>query len=453
MTALNGDAGEIGHAWPEVLPDGDTVLFTIYYRNQSPRLARLSLETGAVTRLPIEGSAPRYSPTGHVLYIIRDDSLRGTVCAVPFDLSSREFARSNPVCLVENVDAGTNSVAVLGNFGLANNGTLVYVTRTPLRLQQYVLAMVDRTGRREPLDVPPARYRAPRVSPDGTEVAVEVVGEDGRSDIWVYDLRGRRGPRRSPVRGIRPLWTSDGSRITFASDHEGTWGIYWLPANFGGGGVGRLTTAEDGVQHWPDSWSHDGRTLAFTKVEGASYNRLPGILTGVTSLTLWTVTFDDHGRAGAPELLVPDDATAAAFAPGGRWIAYRENAPLGLPGVYVQPFPPTGERYRVGGNAGSYPMWSRDDTELFYRVGTREDPDLVRVHVKAGAAFEWGDEAILPIDGFAAFFAYRDYDILPDGRFVTIIPAGEARSAEPPDPRIHVVLNWLEELKQRVPAR
>ena len=45
------------------------------------------------------------------------------------------------------------------------------------------LAVVDRQGREEPLAVPPRAYTNPRLSPDGTRVALDV--RDQEEDIWV----------------------------------------------------------------------------------------------------------------------------------------------------------------------------------------------------------------------------------------------------------------------------
>jgi hypothetical protein len=49
----------------------------------------------------------------------------------------------------------------------------------------------------------------------------------------------------------------------------------------------------------------------------------------------------------------------------------------------------------------------------------------------------------------------RDYDITPDSKqFITIFPGDQAQSSERHIPlQIEVVLNWLEELKQRVPVK
>ena len=48
---------------------------------------------------------------------------------------------------------------------------------------------------------------------------------------------------------------------------------------------------------------------------------------------------------------------------------------------------------------------------------------------------------------------YRDYDIHPDGeRFLMVFPAELVDSSEISRPQINIVLNWFEELKERVPV-
>jgi hypothetical protein len=48
--------------------------------------------------------------------------------------------------------------------------------------------------------------------------------------------------------------------------------------------------------------------------------------------------------------------------------------------------------------------------------------------------------------------AVANYDISPDGkRFVMVEEPQEASASGPA--RIHVILNWLDELKRRVPTR
>ncbi len=151
---------------------------------------------------------------------------------------------------------------------VAADGTLIYIPGQQAAVENTTLGLVDRNGEVERLNVPLGRYVAPRLSPDGSQLAVQTI-EGGivshRGDIWVYEMSGNTQIRQLTQGGanIRPIWTQpDGDRVTFASVRDGAQGIFWQPAD-GSGGAERLTTADDGVEQWPGSWSPDGRTLAF----------------------------------------------------------------------------------------------------------------------------------------------------------------------------------------------
>jgi hypothetical protein len=343
------------------------------------------------------------------------------------------------------------------HFAVSPSGTLAFATGVGIGVSapDTVLALVDRNGIVERLHVEANQYRGPRVSPDGAGIAVELIGDNARSSIWIYDLSGTRAFRQLLGAGsnTRPLWTPDGERLTYASDRGGTWGIYWQRAD-GGGVAERITTAEEGVEHYPDSWSTDGKTLAFTRIEGT--------LDAIVSQTIWTVSLDEQGRPQEPAIFAHDNVGGGAeFSPGGKWIAYRSNAPT-PPQVHVQPFPPTGEVHAVSNAGGSYPMWSKDGGELLYRrpataAGANTLLTLGSVEVTSGSSFAWGNETTLQIPGGIAFFGYRDFDLMPDGEhIVTAVAAGTPDT--PPAVisdagfSVQVVTNWSELLKERVPA-
>ena len=95
------------------------------------------------------------------------------------------------------------------SFSVADNGALVYVSGAGGGVgRQRSLVWVDREGGETPLASPLLGYTRPRVSPDGTRVAVEV-GDGGSSDIWIHDLeRGTEAilttdatTDRAPLRG------------------------------------------------------------------------------------------------------------------------------------------------------------------------------------------------------------------------------------------------------------
>ncbi len=160
------------------------------------------------------------------------------------------------------------------------------------------------------------------------------------------------------------------------------------------------------------------------------------------------------GETTTPEVFADESnsfQTGPTFSPDGRWLAYFSNEAGGSPQIYVQPFPKTGAKHRVTQQGGVQPLWSPDGTELFYRSG----PLLMGIEIATDPAFSFGNEQALGMRGFFdSNGPTRPYDITPDGqRFLMVFPQGETGSvAETADRRINIVLNWFEELKERVPV-
>jgi hypothetical protein len=140
-----------------------------------------------------------------------------------------------------------------------------------------------------------------------------------------------------------------------------------------------------------------------------------------------------------------------AISPDMRYLAYQSNE-SGLEEIYVRPFPNVSDgRWQVSTSGGTRPVWSRDGRELFYIDAANT---LTAVPVQAsGSAFAPG----IPVRLFKAVattslnYSDRFYDVSPDGRRFLMIKENAPEGHEAPAPRVVVVLNWLEELKARVP--
>ena len=236
VTTPDPEQGEDNHSWPFRIPGRSSVLFVVS-GGGSPlttgQLAVLDLDTGAVTRLGLAGVSPHYVSTGHLVYAVEDGSLR----AVPFDVASFEVT-GNPVPMVEGVTVENSGAA---NFSLSNNGRLVYTLGVGIRGAQRQLAWVDREGREEPIAAPPRRYTYPRISPDGTRVAIDV--RDQESDIWIWDFARLTRLTFDAAVDQWPTWTPDGLRLLFASARDGSVRNIYEQAADGTGIVERLTPA------------------------------------------------------------------------------------------------------------------------------------------------------------------------------------------------------------------
>ena len=322
----NLEEGESGHRWPEVLPGGRTVLFTVEkgLGDANREVAALNLETGERKLLIPGGSNPHYAASGHIVY-----GLDGTLRAVPFDLEAVEV-KGDPIPVLEGIVTQARGDA---HFSLANNGTLVYVPGTGGVGGQLTLVWVDREGQEEAVAAKPQAYRDFSLSPDGTKIAVRVTGPDNE-DVWIYDLVRETQMRLTfdPATEGFPIWTPDGQRVAFgAADGP----LSWKAAD-GTGEVEALV--ESSKAQYPQAFSPDGRALVFEDRNTGGANL------GILSL--------EGERISTPLLETEFDEQNAALSPDGRYLAY-ESDESGQYEVYVRPFPDVnGGHWQVSSGGG-----------------------------------------------------------------------------------------------------
>ena len=153
----------------------------------------------------------------------------------------------------------------------------------------------------------------------------------------------------------------------------------------------------------------------------------------------------------SPELTL----TGAVFSPDGRWVAYASREGRTSSAVCVQPFPPTGAKYQISKNAedGHHPLWSPDGAELVFMPSPGNRLDAVRITTHPSFTFGEAKSLATSFQKAGPFYE-RPYDISRDGQhFFGLIDAAQAQAGAPAEEQIQVVLNWLEELKQRVPVK
>ena len=417
---------------PQILPDGDSLLFTVAKSSDGPtrwddaRIIVRSLRTGTQQTVVEGGSAARFVATGHLLY-----ARGGVVYGVPFD-PARLTKTGEDVAVVEGVSRAASALTGGAQFTVSDNGHLFYIpgaasTTTAARR----IALADRAGTVTRLDVPSGPYVHTRVSPNGRRLAIG--SDDGRdAAISIYGVGGTLPPQRLILKGRNefPIWSGAGDYVAFQSDQEGDQAI-WMHRADGTGSPERLTTAQSGVSHVPESWSRDGRHLLYSVVRGVTHS-------------LWTLSVAD--RKASPFGVTAQQSMNAMFSPNGRWIAYSSGTNSG---VGVKGFP-AGSTFRAP-NVGLdfHPVWV-GDTRLVYVVSaaTRE---LATVTVtEEGGSLVFGAPAVSParVTGRRISSQSRAYDILPDGRFVGLVDEAEPADLQPiASPVIRVVLNWFEELE------
>ena len=334
----NGERGERDHLWPQFLPGGQAVLFTITSLAggiDASQVAIFDMAAGTWRTLVRGASQAQYVSTGHLIYVAG-----GALWAVGFDLGSLQTTgTASPVVSgVVTLPTGT------AEFDIARNGTLVYVTGGTEAAPR-TLVWVDRHGQEEMIAAPARPYVATRLSPDGLRVALEI--EDQDHDIWVWDLTRKTLTRvtTDPGSDRSPVWMPDGHRLLFSSQAGSALGsLFWQAAD-GTGTAERLLIDSPNVQR-PSSVVADGTHVLF--MEGAD-------------LMLLTLGND---RRVQPVLQTAQIEQNGAISPDGRWLVYDSND-SGPSQIFVRPFPNANEgKAQVSTSGGSQPLWSRNGREL-----------------------------------------------------------------------------------------
>jgi eukaryotic-like serine/threonine-protein kinase len=436
--------GEEAHG-PQRLSDG-AILYTIatgveWMRWEDARVVIQTPGSSERTTVVEQGADARVLPTGHLVFA------RGlTVLAAGFDQRRRQLT-TTPVPVIEPVTRGSDRNTGTAQFSTSDTGRLVYVPATFIGPEwaDVQLAIADRSGTLERLPLPPGPYRGVRASPTGRRFTF-VTDRGPIHAIYTCNLDGRVEPRRLPGPGSNrhPLFatTADGERLVFQSDREGDRALYWQDPD-GTALAERMTRPGPGESHAPESWS--GETLLFSVIKGFD-------------VSLWTLTLRDRAPVpfGGVHSAYPINAR---FSPDGRWIAYTTHdvANGTRTDIFVQPFPATGVTHRLPvanpPNAPTStphkPSWSPDGRELFYvpRLGAFEVVPIVTEPTFAfGPATPVKRQFTPGAPTFRALF-----DMMPDGRFIGVVPLEGNDSVANNNPGIQVVLDWFDELNSRVP--
>jgi len=429
VSTLDGSARERSHRWPDALPGGKSVLFSIAYDVGNPldnaNVGLLDLATGKY-RILIKGAAfPRYIP-GYIVYA-HSNSLH----AVPFDLSKLEVTGS-PVTLLENVMMFPSSARV--QFSFSRGGDLVYLEgrSDDNRDAAQPLVWLDRRGNEQSLTEARQRFSGPRLSADGRLVFVEVA--DPEPAIWSYDIN--RGTLTRIIHGglsYGPIPSPDGTRVAYEATRDGTAGA-WV-ARVDGSDEQRLTSSKR--VDVPTSWTPDSKQIAITSSTDRGYAevRIVSIEGNHPIEKLISGTFNAGG---------------AQFSPDGRWVAYVSDE-SGRNEVYVRQYQEPANRVEISVAGGTQPMWSKTGRELFFRNGN----ELLAVNVTLGSNVVAGKPVVLfskamPESSSGPIYRLSsEYDVSKDGqRF--LIPKPNPESSD--SPRARVILSWFSDLKQRLGA-
>jgi eukaryotic-like serine/threonine-protein kinase len=450
LTRPNRDAEEADHSWPEILPDGRGVLFTILpvsgdFDFDAAKVAVLDLASGRTKTLLRGGRHARYVPSGHIVY-----AAGAGLRAVGFDLR-RLQTRGTPVTVVPRVVTDALGSA---NFSVSGDGTLAYIEPAAARLS---LVWVDRQGREAPVQDGGAAFFHPRVSPRNDALLAAATYRD----VWVWDLA--RAPVQltfTPFGEWLPLWTPDGERLIYGS-WRGGGGVsnLYIQAADGTGQAERLSDSRH--MHLPSAITADGSAVVFT-VFGPAHGpdiRLLRLTRGGHQPTSGPrgESREQNGYTpaqGLPKeevvLDTPRSERGGVVSPDLKWLAYEADT-ADAPGrmdVYVRPFPVVAEGgvWKVSIGGGTQPLWSGKGDELFYLAA---DGSMMAARVDASGN-RWIPTA--PVKLFDGSYLVRtsdlgrQYDVTSDSRRFLMIKRQGPSAPRP----VVIVQNWAEELKRLV---
>jgi eukaryotic-like serine/threonine-protein kinase len=410
VTKVTAKDQDRGHLWPDLLPDGKSVLFTVFTGGslEDYAIAVAPLATGEPRVLVKGGTFGRYAASGHILY-----ARGGALFAVPFDAKRLEVTGASfPVA--EGVFQNTNGGA---GYAVSKNGTLLYAGGGVL-LPERSLVWVDRQGAVTAVAAIKRPFSGPSLSPDGRRVAVTV--EAQTYDVWVLDIDRESLTRLTFGKDDgNAVWSPDGRRVAYQSSQAGSYNIYIRPSD-GSGSEERLTSDQDHAS-FPLAFSADGKLLVFQQTRA-----------GVPEI--WVHSFE-KGASPRPMLQGPFRHEAGGLSPDGRWLTYQSDE-SGKTEVYVTAFPGPGGKWQISTDGGRGALWAPDGREIFYR----KDKKVMRVAVTVSPSFSASRPEVL-FEG-----DYQGWDIARDGKRFLMVKDEAAESAPK---HLNLFLDWFEDLKTK----
>ena len=380
--------------WPQLLADGDSVVYTAFTGDVADRanIEMQSLRTGKRRVLVRGGTFGRYQADGYLTFVNQ-----GTLYAVKVDASSFSVA-GTPTPLLD--DVAYSPLFGYAQFDMSRTGMLVF--RRGAENQQAVVAWTNATGSVTPL-LPAGRYSWMRISPDGRRMAL-TAQESGVAAISIYELATKERTRvtTKPGQYTGLTWLSR-DVVVFG----GAAGLGWVRVDKPDQSAPLLTGES---AHTPWSVSPDGSRLAY-------YER-----SADTGFDLWTVPIqwtNNRPAAGAPEPFLRTRAFEVypSFSPDGQWIAYASNE-SGAWEIYVRRFPDVGATVRVSTSGGVVPAWSPTTRELIFRNSAHQL--MAAAYKIVGGVFTAAPPRPWSQDALADTGVLPNFDVARDGRVVTL---------------------------------
>ena len=406
VTTLEVKSGDVGHRWPQFLPDGRHFIFTIVSSDKGRTGTYLgALDGPAPTRLlDTPNTFALFVDSGHLLYV-RDD----TLFAQSFDLAALRPLGSGRAIATNVLAPGVlDTVAISATAG----GLLTFHNG-------YAggrLVWFDRRGTRLGTVDTPVPLHNLSLSPDGRELLAETIEQNsGALDgVWRLDLV--RGTSTRIRTGGSPFWSKDGSKIAFVAPARSTHNIYLASLTSGSEDELLLRTPEPKTLA---DWSGDGRYMLYWSNGNAWLFPLFG------------------QKQPSPFVVNSSSQLQLRLSPDGRWLAYTSNE-SGRWEIYVQPFPAAGTKSVVSAAGGSEARWRADGRELFF---VAPDNTLMSAAVLPGPTWQNAEPRPLfkvALNGGESMLFRSRYQITADGNRFLMDTADDSKT-----PHVTLVVNWL----------
>ena len=423
--------GEQGQAWPDVLPDGEHVLFRTRRNMNADEFDVVVLDLASRQRhLLTRGVLARYLAPGFLVFVRAD----GALVAARFR-SGDTALRGSATPLLEGLQVKPPYGSV--DLALSREGTMVYVPGAASTVPGEIVWVTREgaVGSLQPaLAVTPSGNHGLALSPDGTRLAVDLVGPRS-TDIWVKQLPSGPFSRLTFEGGTntRPSWSPDGRSILYISDRGGETAV-WRQRADGSTPAERVLRRPRPVMEV--QISRDARWLIYRVLNDSSRD-VYGIRIG-------------QDTTPVPLLVSRFNEQAASLSPDGAYLAYQSDE-SGVDEVYVRPFPRTSEgRWQVSTSGGNSPRWAHGGREIMYQSSSG---DMMSVPVTTRPTFSAGEPRRLfsYAAGFWPSVIVPYWDLSPDDRRLLMVRFGVA-SQTPGGGQLIVVEHWLQELRAKVEA-
>ena len=408
------DSHSPNRRWPQILPDGQHfICFSRADLAAESGVFAGSLDGSALKLVLHNDSSAIYAAPGYLIFV-----QGGVLMAQKFDTRTLSVS-GQPLPLAQHAEV--NAIIYRSIVTAADNGLLVYGTGSGAQ-GSYTIHWTDRTGKVLGAVGEPAEYSDPRLSHDGTKLAISIDTGEGGNNIWVIDLIHGTRNRVTFGNGINSgaTWSPDDKTLIFSSGAHGLYQMYQQLAD-GSGQARPLSTGNNMEVH--AFWSADGKYVAYT---------VPN--TGSSFSEIWLLPLAAGGKA-APFVQGNYDVLSAAISPNSKWLAYTSNE-TGHNEVYVVPLSGGPGKWQVSSAGGFEPRWSAKGDEISY-ISPEGDLMLAGVKPANNSLILSNVSKLFHVGQTSAFSIFR-YDFAPDGKRFLVMNNETPAQSEP----LTVVSNW-----------